>query len=172
MERLCVAPLLRPQPPWLLWHVAERADLLIETLRRSGCTWRSLRGPAMRTKDELLAELQIALRFPDYFGRNWDALHECLGDMGWLPAPDYTLVVIGASEVLAAEPSSELATFLVILRSVASRWAEPALMPDGKQRAAIPFHVVFQAEPSNFQRILQRATALDAAGNFGVLAVK
>ena len=40
-----------------------------------------LDGLHIRTKRELLNALANALEFPDYFGRNWDALDECLGDI-------------------------------------------------------------------------------------------
>ncbi len=35
---------------------------------------------------DLFAVISNAMHFPDYFGHNWDALDECLGDMDWLPA--------------------------------------------------------------------------------------
>jgi len=38
------------------------------------------------SKDELLDILASELRFPDYFGHNWDALEECLLDLSWLKA--------------------------------------------------------------------------------------
>jgi hypothetical protein len=33
------------------------------------------------TKDELLDRIAQALRFPDWFGRNWDALEDCLTEV-------------------------------------------------------------------------------------------
>ncbi len=35
-----------------------------------------------------------ALRFPDYFGRNWDAFRDCLFDLSWLnPTPHRILII-------------------------------------------------------------------------------
>ncbi|HEX4415099.1 MAG TPA: barstar family protein [Lacipirellulaceae bacterium] len=41
-------------------------------------------GGPLRRKAELLNALALALIFPKYFGRNWDALEECLRDLSWL----------------------------------------------------------------------------------------
>jgi hypothetical protein len=35
-----------------------------------------------KTKAELLDRIAEALRFPAWFGRNWDALEDCLGETG------------------------------------------------------------------------------------------
>ena len=43
-------------------------------------------------KDDLLLELAQSLRFPDYFGQNWDALEECMRDLSWLPAGAVSIV--------------------------------------------------------------------------------
>jgi hypothetical protein len=37
------------------------------------------------SKAEVIARLAAALHFPDWFGHNWDALSDCLSDLGWLP---------------------------------------------------------------------------------------
>jgi RNAse (barnase) inhibitor barstar len=41
----------------------------------------------LRRKQDLLRALAEGLKFPDYFGWNWDALEECLCDLSWLDAP-------------------------------------------------------------------------------------
>jgi len=40
----------------------------------------------VRSKQKLFAIYAKALRFPRYFGWNWDAFEECLSDLTWLPA--------------------------------------------------------------------------------------
>ena len=40
----------------------------------------------LRRKQDLLRALAEGLKFPPYFGHNWDALEECLRDLSWLPA--------------------------------------------------------------------------------------
>lgn len=45
-----------------------------------------------RDKADLLARLAIALRFPESFGDNWDALADALRDLSWLPATGVALL--------------------------------------------------------------------------------
>ena len=53
-----------------------------------------VRVPAgVRSKQKLLAILADKLHFPGYFGGNWDALEECLGDLSWLPAGQGVVIV-------------------------------------------------------------------------------
>ena len=40
----------------------------------------------INSKDGFLAAVAQALGFPAWFGRNWDALEDCLTDMSWQPA--------------------------------------------------------------------------------------
>ncbi len=44
--------------------------------------WR-IEGSHLTTKEGALREFALKMRFPDYFGRNWDALRDCLGDLDW-----------------------------------------------------------------------------------------
>jgi hypothetical protein len=51
------------------------------------------------SEEELLSAVAEALRFPDYFGGNWDALDDCLRDMNWLPSAGCVLFVLGAQRL-------------------------------------------------------------------------
>ncbi len=43
-----------------------------------------LDGAEMTDKTQLMQEFAAVLNFPEYFGGNWDALHDCLKDVSWL----------------------------------------------------------------------------------------
>jgi hypothetical protein len=73
--------------------------------------------PGIRSKQKLFAVLAKKLRFPPYFGWNWDALEECLGDLSWLPA-ERTIAIV--HEDLPFGPGGEnRAIYLDLLRNVA-----------------------------------------------------
>ncbi len=48
---------------------------------------------ASRGKGALLAALAQAIRAPEWFGGNWDALADALGDLSWQGAPGYVLLL-------------------------------------------------------------------------------
>jgi RNAse (barnase) inhibitor barstar len=74
--------------------------------------------PGIRTKEDLLRVLAERLRFPDYFGANWDALWDCLNDFSWLPAGP---VVLRHADVPLMDDAADMKTYLTILRDAAQR---------------------------------------------------
>lgn len=84
---------------------------------------------AVRDKETLMKTLAEALRFPDWFGANWDALEDCLSDLSWREAPGWVLVFRDSH----ALPRDDLGVLLEVLRSAAQFWA-------GRGR---PFFAVF-----------------------------
>jgi RNAse (barnase) inhibitor barstar len=74
-------------------------------------------------KDDALARIAAALAFPDWFGGNRDALADCLGDLSWLLAPGYLLLIENSSEWQAAQ-NEDFDTLLAILNEAALEWRE------------------------------------------------
>jgi hypothetical protein len=64
-------------------------------------------------KEKLLSVLAAKLRFPGYFGHNWDALEECLRDLSWLA--DRPRVVIVHEAFPFSATGDSLATYQSIL---------------------------------------------------------
>lgn len=148
--KLDTAALERLDPPRLHWLVSDPEDVgeFDQLLADRGITARVLRGSAMRTLDGLFAEVSSKLEFPDYFGNNWDALDECLADFEWLPGFAYTIVIVDALEVLAAEPAHQLEVLVKLLDRVSAEWAESVEIGEAWDRPAVPFHVIFQETAS------------------------
>ncbi|MCX7423564.1 MAG: barstar family protein [Planctomycetia bacterium] len=71
-----------------------------------------------------------ALRFPGYFGWNWDALRNCLLDLTWLDPVPHRIVIIH-DEMPFASGQRELGIYLRILGEAASSSGQP------------PFQIVF-----------------------------
>lgn len=75
----------------------------------------------VESKTELLALLEEGLGFPDYFGANWDALEECLGDLSWLEPEQ---VVIRHEGVPLPKDREAAATYLSILADSIAFWED------------------------------------------------
>jgi hypothetical protein len=86
----------------------------------------------VRTEKDLFAVIAPAMKFPDYFGNNWDALDECLGDMNWMPASGYLLILYDATKGWSDNP--------YVLGRFVTIWLEAAKYWTGRQT---PFHLVF-----------------------------
>jgi hypothetical protein len=89
-------------------------------------------GRGIDSRQRLLSAVAEALRFPDYFGNNWDATLDCLRDFWWLESTGYVLVVTNAAE-LWRDCARELGTLVEIWLAAAGFWSE----------IGVPFHLVF-----------------------------
>ena len=67
---------------------------------------------------ELLYELQTILDLPWYFGKNWDALFECLRDFHWIN--NYKIVIY--HKVLPNLPLGDMHIYLGILYDAIIFW--------------------------------------------------
>ena len=127
--------------PWtslLIVTAGKRAESVVHP--PTGFVLKIIKGRHCKTPANLFAEFAQALRFPDYFGHNWDALEECLADLEWLPAKGYILLITDAEGVLP-DHEEEYETFLEILRDAGEAWGNGQTGMGA--RRATPFHALF-----------------------------
>jgi hypothetical protein len=103
-----------------------------------------LRGSRMRTRRGLMDEWAAAAQLPPYFGGTWDALRDALSD---LPEGG-TFLILEADQLLQEAPPDDALTLLSVLRDVR------------EDLAPRPFGLVFQAEPAQFETLVEGLHAL------------
>ena len=123
----------------------ERPDEVLDATRggRPRLTRISLAG--VREKSELLARLGRGLRFPAWFGGNWDALEDCLTDLSWLEGDGHVLLLEGASGLNA----DDFGILADVLSSSARFWAE-------RHRS---FFAVFVQGPASLAPLMREKSA-------------
>jgi RNAse (barnase) inhibitor barstar len=77
-------------------------------------------------KEEMLAAVAKALKFPDWFGHNFDALADCLTDMDWEPAEGY-LVLLEHCDGIHGKAEQDFVSTLQIFDQAASEWRETGI---------------------------------------------
>jgi hypothetical protein len=92
-------------------------------------------GPADR-RPELLGAIGRVLRFPGYYGRNLDALEECLSDLSWLPEGEVVLVWDGEDTLRRADPAGYVALMEVF-----------TAVTEGRAGTTRPLQVVLATHP-------------------------
>lgn len=91
----------------------------------------------VEAKENLFDSLARALAFPDWFGRNWDALEDVLGDLSWRKSDGHVVI-------FRSYPADEdFGILLDVLRSTAEYWAgrrKPffAVFLDPAKKVALP----------------------------------
>jgi hypothetical protein len=88
---------------------------------------------------DALRAFATALRFPDWFGGNWDALEDCLGDLSWRKGEGHVLVLRDWQKL----PADDLGVLIDVLRSSAEFWSGRgrsffAVLVDAEKKLALP----------------------------------
>ena len=115
--------------------------------KRKHAAVRIIRGKRCGAAGDLFDEFARGLDFPPYFGRNWDALEDCLTDLEWLSAEAFVVVMTNAELVLKNDPEG-WKTMTGILAASAKHWdsADPPAS----------FHCVFHCEPGSAEDLRGR----------------
>jgi RNAse (barnase) inhibitor barstar len=107
------------------WLVGEAdLDALDAAAHAEGHLVRRINLAGCRDKRDLLQRIANALAFPETFGFNWDALADCLGDLGWLPqAGGYAWLFDHAGDLLEAS-ANDFDTLCEVLEDACRRWKD------------------------------------------------
>lgn len=90
--------------------------------KRAGCAWLDLDLAGVHDRDAFLRRCAGVFPLPDYFGGNWDALHESLLDLAGSGVPGFVVHWRRGRELARRAPDA-LNTALEILREAALYWS-------------------------------------------------
>lgn len=146
MKSLNPESVLKSEPPWVyeIGNEAESSELVNFVRNAKGGRLFTLEGVNMATSDGFYDEFIRVFELPDYFGRNLNALNECLSDLDWLELETEFIVVLvkDSDEVLKDEGSDAREGMLDCFKFIGEEWAEPIELGEEWDRGAIPFHFI------------------------------
>ncbi|MFF4286827.1 barstar family protein [Streptomyces sp. NPDC001739] len=103
-------------------------------------------GGEMRDSDALFEQFWNGFKLPDYFGWSFPALNDCLRDLRWLAADQYTLLIEDAGKILSADVEARLDFFGVLLRA-GEHWGRVKAV-EGTERAR--FYIILECDEREF----------------------
>ncbi len=135
-----------PVEPWIL-----RSALAVPQLKRElaaknllGLRLIELDGSRMKNVSELYDEISSRLKLPGYFGRNLNALSECLTDSDLLEGTGFIFFITSGESLLVESEPKVLKGFIDTIYAVCREWAMPVDSGQAWDRPATPFHVIIQ----------------------------
>lgn len=118
-----------------LFRSAIATDEIVAAAKTAGLQAYQIDLGKARSKNQLLDAFANALDFPEQFGKNWDALNDCLSDLQWLDGKG-RVVILANCQAFATSHEEDFATLLELLEGVTVSWKD-----DGK-----PFWVFVQKQ--------------------------
>jgi hypothetical protein len=114
---------------------ADELDALQRRLEEEGFIVVHFGESKIRSKEALMEEFDRLFNFPWYFGKNWDAVDDCLSDLSWMPGKGYLLAMITYPEL----GLKDFYLFLDVIRTASSRWNQKGIP---FKLLVPPFHVM------------------------------
>lgn len=127
--------LLRDSKRAGVYQTAIDADEIVAAAKTVGLDVFKLDLGGARGKSGLLDRFAKALRFPAHFGKNWDALYDCLTDPEWLDGKGWVVIVANAQS-FAEKHEEDFTAAIDILSGAAEHWR-------GRKK---PFWTIIQAQ--------------------------
>ena len=116
-------------------------------------------GKACKEAYEVFKEFSNKLKFPTYFGYNWDALEECLTDLDWLQAEGH-IIFIEHANCFSNLNLTDRNNLLEVLRTVVHDWRNgrdykvPIKFP-------MPFEIILHCSDGEQNMLIKNLEALD-----------
>lgn len=119
-----LAPVLAGHvPPGVLsWPAALPAEQALKAAHAAGWETAVLDLSGVTDKAGLMTACADALRLPDWFGANWDALADCLDDLEWWPADRGRLILVRDWQTYAQARPDEWSILQEVFADAAARW--------------------------------------------------
>ena len=137
--------------PWVLRSVGLYDELLsqIKSGAMKAIQLVELDGGSMQVAADFYNEVSSKLKLPDYFGRNLNALDECVTDLEWVDGNSAVVIVVRNADLMLKGERDLFEGFVDVMTSAGEEWANP--IQDGNEwdRPAVPFHMVLHFESAN-----------------------
>ena len=75
-----------------------------------------INGQECKNENDLYDHCFNKLNFPNYFGRNWDALEDCLSDFSWFDSLNLKIYVTHIQDFMAENTNGKEIFFDIILK--------------------------------------------------------
>ncbi|MCX5374988.1 barstar family protein [Streptomyces sp. NBC_00091] len=109
--------------PWMHVTTPGGGIRLDELLPASGSVHVArLNGQDMPDEIATFQKFDETLKFPEYFGWNWNAFYDCLRDLQWLSSDYHVLIIESAESVLSADEAARDEFFRSLWRA-GQRWS-------------------------------------------------
>ena len=125
----------------------------------------SMYGSKMRSMENLMSHFADTFAFPACFGRNGNALRDCLTDMSWMECRGF-LVLFRESEDILGNCPSKCDWLECLLQDILSSWACPIEVGEWWDRPSIPFRSVVEVSATTHSNDWEKLSTVELADLF------
>lgn len=85
-----------------VYQLNEDARQIVQAATEAGLAAFRIDIGHVHDKEDFLGDVCRAMKFPDWFGGNWDALADCLKDLSWVQGRGYVVILEKSKHFCAA----------------------------------------------------------------------
>jgi len=102
-------------------HNTQDLTSLVESTRPLNFAIFCIDGEKINSKESLLGSIARSMRFPSYFGKNWDALEDSINDLSWWKVKGFLLIFEQADSFINSS-IDEFFVFIEIISNTIKSW--------------------------------------------------